>query len=54
MATPPTQCPCGLNRDEATKLCINPQGICQALDVNGNPCNKRLADHPKETQPPAR
>ena len=42
-------CPCGLSRDEA-KLCINLQGICQAVDANRNPCNKRLADHPTNTQ----
>jgi hypothetical protein len=51
MATPLPPCPCGLTRAEATHLCKNEEGICKAQDVNRNPCNMRLADHPTETQP---
>ncbi len=54
MATPPTQCPCGLSYEAVEKYNkVNVDTLCcTALDVNGNPCNKRLADHPKETEPP--
>ncbi len=46
-ASAPTQCPCGLSREEATS-CINKRGICEALDANLNPCGQRLAVHPRE------
>ncbi len=52
MATPLPPCPCGLTRDEA-KLCINQQGICQALDDNDQPCGMKLKLHPDSGQPRA-
>ncbi len=50
METPPTQCPCGLSFDIASRLCQNCRGICEALDANRIPCGERLADHPPQSQ----
>ncbi len=50
MATPLPPCPCGLTREQATKICQNPQGICQALDDNDKPCGMKLKLHPESSQ----
>ena len=49
MATPPTQCPCDLSREEA-RSCIDTKGRCRAEDADGIACGRRLADHPREAE----
>jgi hypothetical protein len=50
MATPPTQCPCGLSYEVASRLCQNTRAICKAADADGNACGQRVAVHPREAQ----
>ncbi len=52
MATPPTQCPCGLSYEAVEKYNKVDQRTmcCTAPDADGNACGKRLADHPREAQ----
>ncbi len=52
MATPPTQCPCGLSFEtikEFKKVNLDTM-CCTAPDADGNACGRRLADHPREAQ----
>ncbi len=48
-------CPCGLSYEKVEGV-LTEGGLrlCQAVDLNGNPCGKRLADHPSKsvTLPP--
>ena len=39
-------CPCGLTRQELNTHHLVNNGFCTAPDANGNPCGRRLADHP--------
>ena len=52
MATPPTQCPCGLSFEIIKEFKkVEPDTLrCTAPDADGNACGKRLADHPREAQ----
>jgi hypothetical protein len=50
MATPPTQCPCGLSYEAVYQASLANNFICPAPDADGNACGKRLADHPREAQ----
>ncbi len=41
------QCPCGLPYEDVRDLrLVGAGGVCTALDENGSPCGRRLADHP--------
>lgn len=45
------QCPCGLTYEALDRHGDRALGkgmICWALGADGNPCNRRLADHPHE------
>lgn len=49
--TEPGQCPCGLTfeaLDRHGDRALGPGMICLALGADGNPCNRRWADHPHE------
>ena len=39
-------CPCGLTRQELNTHHLVNNGFCTAPDANGNPCGRRLEDHP--------
>lgn len=50
-----SQCPCGLTREDlraftTTGSMTVQNGYCQAPDANGNPCGRRVADHPYQPQ----
>jgi hypothetical protein len=45
-------CPCGLTREQllaAPNQLLGLGGRCTAEDADGNPCGRRLADHPHAT-----
>ena len=46
--TEPGQCPCGLTREEVRNFLAPVTALCTALGADGNPCNRRWADHPRE------
>lgn len=41
-------CPCGLTREEVKNFLAPSTALCTALGADGNPCNKRWSDHPRE------